>query len=473
MVPMIPRTVPEPAPEIIRKAQIVRGNPIPPPAIPERSPERIPFSISLKPLFAGIPVGRFASGTGEVLLTDLKTWRQRKVPFSTASETFKVGDLEPGTFSGAISLDADVSNPRDFPGDFTGNFTAFRGPNDDRIIEIPMKKFLHILEPADNATERTGGIRATDSLRVSWEPIAEADMYEVELVPMPAGWPRVTLTGTAPFALFPNLESQKYDLHFRGKKGRETIGVGWYHFVSYLDREKRRFIGRSKGPLPVRILTSSTAPQNVEVKFYHQGREWTAPPKARISARVTQRSPLPEGDFPIETHTDCLVIRGLPPGAYQLQTIIDANPGNPLGFSGDFRGSKGFSVASEAKRIDLILSKVLHMKFPEDNDDPGLFEKIDTGHLAKVKPPVCLEWESAGEGAKYEYFFSPPLLMGVTTSTALLVDLPPGVANFRLRATGRDGGFIGELWIGGSQGRNCYPFLVDSLPENPLPPPNR
>ena len=99
------------------------------------------------------------------------------------------------------------------------------------------------------------------------------------------------------------------------------------------------------------------------------------------------------------------VVRGLRPGKYGVQVTIDANDANSVNRPGDYYSWTLFQVDKQGKaRIDVQLSRILHLLAPVDNNDtlPG-WEEEGCEPAATVPKDVSFRWEPLGQQTEYAY----------------------------------------------------------------------
>jgi len=220
------------------------------------------------------------------------------------------------------------------------------------------------------------------------------------------------------------------------------------------------------------------AARDVEGSLQYDGRTITAVTKVQPRFRIRSEKTGDTVSVPVHYARGVFKISGLSPGRFEIEADIDANPGNPARYPGDFQGRKTFQVTEgKTGRVKMNLTRILHLTGPEDNGRPiptwGARCRDKTSFGKKLK----FIWEPLGEeGASYNYVITrsrcipfsvgPIVRRGTTKGAAFSVSLPPSGENdfYLLQLTEhRNGKEVGTVVTHGRTGLSAdYRFRVRS-----------
>jgi hypothetical protein len=464
-----PFPIPAPASSALSGAQL-----IPPRRYPEAklplTPERVPFRVSLMPMFAGESLYLLAFGSVSVSLYDWQEKKSHRKELTFDAETIDFDGLVPGSFTCTILLDAEPMNPPGFPGDFRNLSLVFhRGQNESAPVPVPLLKLMQVTQPVDNSQELSTGFAATDTITLAWEPIPQADRYVVEFGRAPHRWPRKSFSTTETSITISELVPDRYLTWVEAFRGREKIGETCFHMVLAGTLAGRRYVNRNKGPLPVAFFSSSTQTQEAVGEFMFAGNRRFFPPETKMDVTVWQALDKTLINPVTQMSSGTVVLKDLKPGTYDIRVIIDENPANPPGFPGDLLGNAKIPVGSQTVRFGVYFYRMMRLVHPEDTENPKVAERIKDGGIPLVKSPVLVEWDSLGPGVRYDFYASPGNTHGTTTATAILLNLAPNQThNLRLSAFSQRGCKIGELMLVSPDFPSVYPIFVEAMAEEPF-----
>ncbi|MHB1141545.1 MAG: DUF4124 domain-containing protein [Sulfuricaulis sp.] len=124
-------------------------------------------------------------------------------------------------------------------------------------------------------------------------------------------------------------------------------------------------------------------------------------------------------------------------GTYVVHAAVDANPGNPINYPGDYQGGVAILIPREKNAVfNVHLEKVIHLLQPQDNDSPLLKSVHSCENIFSTKGSVNILWESLGPNVRYVYDIKriickpyccgheTSVLNNSTTDTFLIPDLP-------------------------------------------------
>ena len=159
-------------------------------------------------------------------------------------------------------------------------------------------------------------------------------------------------------------------------------------------------------------------------------------------------------------------ISALAPGVYWVGATVDANKMNPNIYPGDYHGWEKV-VASNSGPVDhdIVLSELIHLKKPQDNN--GIIQGWENDSwqtIVRLKSPVMFSWGSVGNDVLYKYDVEiaatepyrrfKPFMSSTTKRNWISLELPPSEdpEYYRFTITAEKMGVpIGKMMIHGKR----------------------
>lgn len=251
---------------------------------PAAKGEKIPGAgtntLSGRLLFDGKPFSLVSTAQAAISVYryDIKQWYTPDYTCDPGTGTFQIRGLVEGTYQGQALVDADASNPEQYPGDYKGSFRFTVDKSAATTATADMERMIHLTGPADNgaALEAWGAAVCENKVEfetpvvVSWEPIAKDVSYRYVItrtVCKPFAFKeRVAMDETkaarVALGLKPNEEGEIYTLTIEAWKDGRRVGSlmthgkngwGWdYRFRVLPKRGPTRVISPVRNNRPVK-----------------------------------------------------------------------------------------------------------------------------------------------------------------------------------------------------------------------------
>jgi hypothetical protein len=199
------------------------------------------FTVRGRLLFDGKPLSSLTSAAVVVHIynRELKKWITPDYTYDAGSGTFQLKGVPSGPGNGEVRIDADGSNPAQYPGDYRGRFNFTPGPTAQADVSVDMERMLHLTSPEDNAAPLAnwGGVCQNKigyetPVAIAWEPLGKDVSYSYTIIrtvcrPFAVKNTVVADRTTEPRAVLglpPNEEGEFYLLRLEARKDNRPVG---------------------------------------------------------------------------------------------------------------------------------------------------------------------------------------------------------------------------------------------------------
>ncbi len=236
--------------------------------IPETTSYPGAIAVTARLLFDGRPLSDLTGAPATIRLYNqhLKQWFTPDYSYDAASGTIKLRGIAEGTYTGQVLVDADRSNPDQYPGDYKGNVSFTAAPASAVMATVNMERIIHLIRPEDNGTPLTewgevcsNKIEFETPVEIAWEPIGSGVSYSysiVRTVCQPFGFKeavaadRTTATRVV-LDLPPNRAGEFYTLRLEARKNDRPVGSLMSHGKSGWGWDYRFRVLPKRGPTRV------------------------------------------------------------------------------------------------------------------------------------------------------------------------------------------------------------------------------
>ncbi len=230
----------------------------------------LPGAITLngRLLFDGKPLSDFTTAPVDLRLysQELKQWITPDYTYDAGSGTFQIKDIAAGTYTGEVRVDADRSNPAQYPGDYKGKaaFNAVSASPDS--VTVNMERIIHLISPEDNGAPLadwgavcSNKIEFETPVAIAWEPLGNDVFYSysiVRTVCQPFGFKeavagdRIAATRVV-LDLPPNKDGEFYTLRLEANKNNRPVGSLMTHGTNGWGWDYRFRVLPKRGPTRV------------------------------------------------------------------------------------------------------------------------------------------------------------------------------------------------------------------------------
>jgi hypothetical protein len=261
--PSAQRLAPEDMPPVTETEQVPAANPVPQKTF-------LPGAIMVKGqlFFDGRPFSDVTAAAALIRLysRELKQWITPDYAYDAASGTFQLTGIAAGSYSGEVKVDADRSNPDQYPGDYKGRFNFNAVPPSRVVVTVDMERIMHLTSPEDNNVPLadwgavcSNKIEFETPVAIAWEPLGSDVFYSysiVRTVCQPFGFKEAvagdrTTASRVVLDLPPNKEGEFYTLRFEAQKNNKTVGSLMTHGANGWGWDYRFRVLPRRGPTRV------------------------------------------------------------------------------------------------------------------------------------------------------------------------------------------------------------------------------
>ncbi len=209
--------------------------------VPEKTLLPGAVTVSGRLLFDGRPLSEFSSAPAVIRIFSqhLNQWLTPDYLYDTAAGTFELRGIAEGTYIGQVTVDADRSNPDQYPGDYKGKFNLNVVPASPAAVTADMERIIHLTSPEDNAAPLadwgevcSNKIEFETPVAITWEPLARDVSYNysiIRTVCQPFEFKNTVAGDTTKasnviLSLPPNRDGEFYTLRIEARKNDRPIG---------------------------------------------------------------------------------------------------------------------------------------------------------------------------------------------------------------------------------------------------------
>ncbi len=199
------------------------------------------ITVSGRLLFDGNPLSGLttAAATFRIYNQELKQWITPHYEYDAGSASFRITGIAAGSYTGEVKVDADSSNPNQYPGDYKGRLSFNAVQAAPAAITVDMERIMHLTSPEDNGLPLadwgavcSNKIAFPTPLTIAWEPLGKNVTYSYSLVKtvcQPFGFEEIAAGGKTTASrvvldLPPNREGEFYTLRLEARKNDKLIG---------------------------------------------------------------------------------------------------------------------------------------------------------------------------------------------------------------------------------------------------------
>jgi hypothetical protein len=215
--------------------------------------------------FDGKPLSDFteAAATFRLYSQDLKQWITPDYTFDAVSGTFQIKGIAKGTYTGEVKVDANRSNPAQYPGDYKGKISFNAVPAAPEATTVNMERIMHLISPEDNGVPLAAWGRVCSNkiefetpISIAWEPLGNDVSYSYSIVKTACppfrfkeavAGDRITASGVV-LDLPPNKEGEFYTLRLEASKNNRPVGSLMTHGANGWGWDYRFRVLPKRGP---------------------------------------------------------------------------------------------------------------------------------------------------------------------------------------------------------------------------------
>jgi hypothetical protein len=192
-------------------------------------------------LFDGKPLPEFTTAPAVIRLYSqhLKQWFTPDYSYDAGAGTFQLRGIAEGIYTGQVTVDADRSNPDQYPGDYKGSIFLNAVPTSPAVVTVDMERIMHLTSPEDNSVPLAdwGAVCSNRTeferpVAIAWEPLGNGVSYGysiVRTVCRPFGFKEAvaadrTTASRVVLDLPPNKEGEFYTLRLEARKNDRLVG---------------------------------------------------------------------------------------------------------------------------------------------------------------------------------------------------------------------------------------------------------
>ncbi|MBI3829472.1 MAG: HEAT repeat domain-containing protein [Planctomycetes bacterium] len=430
--------------------------------LPAEEPEI--FAIELRPMYDGRPLEWpcFAQPPKINLFHQLKRTTVKGGPDEEGR--LLVPRVYPGACQVSIHVDAVAGEPEGYPGpgDYWGTAQIKVKEGANAPFEIEVQRVLRLLSPDDNGHCMESLPNHAGKTRFAWEGLGEGVSYRVmQHGAKPYSYQERTLQTTE---IETDLGPGEFNFDVTAMRGSKSIGhlyVNHRHEHNY-NGTPSSYVTTNRG-YDYRAMPAEGVPVDLAGRLLFEGQALTQSPGPAPVFKVKDLMTGKPVDCRVEWNAPAFRIPALPPSAYEVTAVIDADPANPPFYPGDYCGRGTCSLRAD-RNIDtpIHMMKVLRLLKPEDSHKGIAFFPAKK-EPRKLESPVTVAWEPMGDGIEYQVIIYPGGEIRRTAQTEITVDLPAGATacNLQIHAY-RKHQQIGELVLDGENLNHFYPFQISA-----------
>lgn len=235
----------DPSAELLKEKDLApmseTGEAAPSGLVPDKTLLPGTITVTVRLLFDGRPLSEFTTAPAVIRLFDqqLKQWFTPDHSYDAAAGTFQLKSLAAGTYPGQVTVDADSSNPGQYPGDYKGRLAFTAVPSAPVAVTADMERIVHLVSPEDNGTPLvdwgavcSNRVEFETPVAIAWEPIGKDVSYGysiVRTVCRPFGFKEAvaadrTAASRVVLDLPPSREGEFYTLRLEARKNDRPVG---------------------------------------------------------------------------------------------------------------------------------------------------------------------------------------------------------------------------------------------------------
>jgi len=222
---------------------------------------------ALRLVYAGQPLRSIVAAAPTFSISNMNRERPKySVRYNVSEDSYSFSGLDEGEYSINIEVDANTSNPGNFPGDYRGHarFTNIKGRS--HIIPVHMERLIHLLKPQDNQLPLVPWgsgceqvISVVPGTVLEWESLGSGVSYTLDIRRTeckPFGWKESSLSRRVtetriPLDLQPNRPNEMYTLTMKAHDTSGTpVGTLMTHGLNGYGWDYRFRIGKPESKKP-------------------------------------------------------------------------------------------------------------------------------------------------------------------------------------------------------------------------------
>lgn len=217
--------------------------------------------------FDGKPLSDLTSAAAVIRIysQELKQWLTPDYAYDAGSGTFQLKGIAAGSYTGEVRVDADRSNPDQYPGDYKGKL-SFNAMASRATTTVDMERIMHLTSPEDNGVPLTdwgavclNKIEFETPVAIAWEPLGNDVFYSysiVRTVCQPFEFKDAvagdrTTAARVVLDLPPNKDGEFYTLRLEARKNDRPVGSLMTHGTNGWGWDYRFRVLPKRGPTRV------------------------------------------------------------------------------------------------------------------------------------------------------------------------------------------------------------------------------
>lgn len=238
--------------------------------VPDKTSLPGPVTMMVRLLFDGNPLSESTAALAVFRMhsNELKQWFTPDYSYDRGAGVFRLRGMAEGTYIGQVTIDADRSNPDQYPGDYKGKFTVTVLQSAPATVNADMERIIHLTGPEDNARplKDWGKVCSSNTefetpVAVSWEALGKGVVYSytiVRTVCQPFSFQNTvagdkTTASKVVLDLPPNREGEFYTLRLEARKNDRIVGSLMTHGENGWGWDYRFRVVPKRGP--TRVIT--------------------------------------------------------------------------------------------------------------------------------------------------------------------------------------------------------------------------
>ena len=236
--------------------------------VPEKTFLPGAMTVNGRLFFDGRPLSDItkAAATFRLYSQDIKQWITPDYAYDAGSAAFMLKGLAAGNYTCEVKVDADPSNPAQYPGDYKGRISFTAAPTLKEAVVVDMEQIMHLTSPEDNGVALAdwgavclNKIEFETPIAIAWEPLGEGVTYSysiIKTVCRPFGFEEAvagdkTTASRVVLDLPPNKEGEFYTLRLEARKNNRPVGSLMTHGANGWGWDYRFRMVPKRGPTRV------------------------------------------------------------------------------------------------------------------------------------------------------------------------------------------------------------------------------